>query len=352
MLITITINILILILSFYVLALVTDEFFVPALEGISDKLKINSEVAGATIMAVGSSAPELFTAIFAVLRAGEAVDIGAGTIVGSAIFNILVIVGVSSLFTKAKLTWQPVIRDLVFYAISILALLATFYDGHVTIIEALGLIFLYLIYIFIVKNWSKWLKYEIIEAKEIEKELEEEEKTNPLGKTINCALNTIMPKKSFWGRFLVSIAIIGLFSSFLVDSGVELARTLGVSNAIIGLTVLAAGTSVPDLLSSMIVAKKGKGDMAIANAVGSNIFDILLGLGLPYLLFFGINGFSKKVPVDTHNLLASIFLLFATIVAILAVLIMRKWKIGKKAGWGLIFVYGLYILYSIYKVIG
>ncbi len=350
MLVNLLLHALALLISFYVLSIVADEFFVPSLEQIAKKFKMSSEVAGATIMAVGSSAPELFTAIFAVLKAKEAIDIGAGTIVGSAIFNILVIIGVSSLYTKAKLAWQPVIRDLVFYAISILALLFAFYDGNINLLESLGLILLYVVYIFVVKNWSKWLNYKNIEE-EIEKEIEKIEQSNLIGKTIKCAINSIIPKKNMIGQFTISVFFIGLFSAMLVESGVNIAHTLGVSNAIIGLTVLAAGTSIPDLLSSIIVAKKGKGDMAISNAVGSNIFDILLGLGLPYLLFFFINGIKSKIPIDTQNLLASVFLLFATIIAILAVLIVRKWRIGKKAGWGLIILYAFYIIYSIYKVV-
>ena len=108
----------ILLVAFYLLAVICEDYFVPALDEISKRLKLSSDVAGATFMAVGSSAPEFFTSVFAVLKPGDHADIGAGTIVGSAIFNILVIIGASVIFRQAKLTWQPIVRDMIFYAIS------------------------------------------------------------------------------------------------------------------------------------------------------------------------------------------------------------------------------------------
>lgn len=113
-----------LLISFYLLAVICNEFFVESLDRISNKLKLSSDVAGATFMAMGSSAPELFTSLIAVLRDGGGhADVGAGTIVGSAIFNILVIIGASAAFKAAKLRWQPVVRDTLFYCLSILLLL-------------------------------------------------------------------------------------------------------------------------------------------------------------------------------------------------------------------------------------
>lgn len=129
----------ILVVCFWALARVCDSLFVPSLESIGHKLKMNAEVAGATLMAIGSSAPELFTAIIAVMRIDEGVaSLGSGTIVGSAIFNVLVIVGASSLFLSAtyKLFWQPVIRDMIFYLISIICILFFFLDGKIMMWEA------------------------------------------------------------------------------------------------------------------------------------------------------------------------------------------------------------------------
>ncbi len=138
-------------------------------------------------------------------------------------------------------------------------------------------------------------------------------------------------------------------SWILVEAAIGLAHELNVPDVIVALTVLAAGTSVPDLLSSLIVAKKGRGDMAVSNAVGSNTFDILIGLGFPWLLYILWKG--ENIVVGTENLTASIFLLLFTVVALLFLLILRKFKIGRKSGYILIALYVGYILYSIIQVI-
>ena len=100
-------------LSFYLLAEVCEKYFVESLEKISIQLNLSRDAAGATLMAVGSSAPELFVSLMALFKPGEEA-MGAGTIVGSAIFNILVIIGASVAVRKATVLWQPVIRDMLF----------------------------------------------------------------------------------------------------------------------------------------------------------------------------------------------------------------------------------------------
>ena len=124
--------ILLLFISFYVLAKVVDDYFVESLDKIAERLKLSSDAAGATLMAVGSSAPELFVALFAVFRPGDHAAIGVGNIVGSALFNILAITGAAAIVRKAVIAWQSVVRDLFFYAIAILLLLLTLLYGQVS----------------------------------------------------------------------------------------------------------------------------------------------------------------------------------------------------------------------------
>lgn len=107
------VSIIVLLLSFYLLAVVCDRYFINSLDAISEKLKINSDVAGATLMAIGTSAPELCVSFIALFKP-ENESLGAGTIVGSALFNILVIIGASAMVKKAFIAWQPVIRDVIF----------------------------------------------------------------------------------------------------------------------------------------------------------------------------------------------------------------------------------------------
>lgn len=337
------VNLLILLISLYLIYLVSEKFFIGSLEIIAKKLKLSPEITGATFMAVGSSAPEFFTMLFAVFRQE---DIGAGTIIGSAIFNILVIVGVSSIFVSAKLLWQPVIRDLIFYSISILVLLLSFQDGVITLIEAILFVLIYLLYIFIVAKWQKWLRYKT--PRIIENEVQKEQKG--INFIIAKGISVIIPKpssKTYAITFTLSILFIGFLSHLLVDSSIHLGEALDISPTILGLTVLAAGTSIPDLLSSVIVARKGKGDMAVSNAVGSNIFDILFGLGVPWLLYLLISG-NEFYTVENENLMASVILLFATVVTLLLLLVARKWKLGKFIGYILISLYIVYIGYTVF----
>ena len=143
-------------------------------------------------------------------------------------------------------------------------------------------------------------------------------------------------------NFALSIVLIALFSYIMIESAVVIAHIFNIPEVVIGLTILAFGTSVPDVLSSINVARKGKGDMAVANAVGSNIFDILIGLGVPWLIVLLVG--TSHIPVVTENLISSVILLFATVVALLFLLIAKRWEIGRYAGVLLIGFYVFYLL--------
>lgn len=342
-----------LLLSFYLLMKVCDDYFVDSLEKISKNLKMSSEAAGATLMAMGSSAPELFVSLIALLKPGNHGAMGAGTIVGSAIFNILVIIGASLVVRKAHILWQPVVRDMAFYCIAILMLLFAFSDGVISLTEAFFFVSFYAIYIVAVIKWKKLLKYEEKPEEEIEKKIEKEQKGvfSKITSTFTFLLDKTFPSpKRYYWVFTISIAWIMVLSWLLVESGVYIAEILNIPEVIIGLTILAWGTSVPDLISSLIVAKNGKCDMAISNAVGSNIFDILFGLGFPWLIT--ILFLKEKIMVDNTNLTNSIILLFATVICIAFLFVMQKWKLGKKSGWFLLALYAGYfawLVFGIYK---
>merc|ERR1719191_507523 len=138
---------------FWGLAIVCDDYFVTSLEDISEALKLSSDVAGATFMAAGSSAPELFTSLMGVFAVKN--DVGIGTIVGSAVFNLCCIIGGTALFTPVvlKIDWKPITRDTLFYGISIAAMIYVLKDGLVTMPEAAALIACYCLYVlFMVYN--------------------------------------------------------------------------------------------------------------------------------------------------------------------------------------------------------
>jgi len=143
--------------------------------------------------------------------------------------------------------------------------------------------------------------------------------------------------------------VIAGLSWTLVESAIIIADFLHIPAVIVGLTVLAAGTSIPDLMSSVIVAKQGRGGMAISNSIGSNIFNILVGLSLPWMLILAFTG--NTIHVATENLNSSIILLFATVLAILFLLLLKKWKIGRMSGLVLIGLYVAYLVWSILQAV-
>jgi len=337
--------IIILLLSFYVLAKVVDDYFVASLDKLAKKLKMSHDAAGATLMAIGSSAPELFVALFAVFRPGNHEAVGIGNIVGSALFNLLAIIGASAIVRKAVIAKQSVLRDLFFYAVSIILLLIVFIDGKVSLPEALLFIAVYLAYVFIVVKWRKWFKYnDPDDEAEIQKEKEVSEKTlfRKIVSPIDYVISHIFPPlKYYFTIFIISIILIAGISWVLVESAVQIAVLSGIPETVIALTILAAGTSVPDLISSLIVSEQGRGGMAISNAVGSNIFDILIGLGLPFLLYIFISG--GTVNMHSENLEQSVYFLLASILIVLFFFLINRWKVGKIFGITLISLYIAYL---------
>ena len=344
--------IIILLLAFYVLAKIVDDYFVAALDEIAVKLKMSHDAAGATLMAIGSSAPELFVALFAVLRPGNHEAIGIGNIVGSALFNLLAIIGVSAIVRKAVIAKQAVLRDLFFYSIAIILLLITLIDGKITYPEAGLLLGVYVVYVFTVIKWRKIFKYH-----DPDDEAEPEIKTKKKNKSflrkalapIDYVINLFFPPLKYHiPVFFISIIFIAGISWILVESAVQIARIAEISETIIALTILAAGTSVPDLISSLIVSKQGRGGMAISNAVGSNIFDILVGLGLPFLLIIIISG--ETVGINAGNIEESVWFLLASILIVLFFFIINRWKVGKIFGSFLIFLYAAYLVWAVVNI--
>ncbi|CAL8385196.1 unnamed protein product [Arctogadus glacialis] len=136
---------------FIALAIVCDEFFVPALTVITEKLSISDDVAGATFMAAGGSAPELFTSIIGVFISHS--NVGIGTIVGSAVFNILFVIGMCAIFSKEilNLTWWPLFRDVSFYIVDLIMLIVFFLDNLITMWESMALLSGYACYVVFMK---------------------------------------------------------------------------------------------------------------------------------------------------------------------------------------------------------
>jgi K+-dependent Na+/Ca+ exchanger-like protein len=341
------VSIIALLLSFYLLNEVTDRFFVPSLDRIAHKWKMSDDAAGATLMAAGSSAPELFIAIIALVMGGDNFEIGVGTIVGSALFNLLVIIGAVGLVRSSRIAWQPMFRDIIFYLISIALLYWTYSSGSISLLHVGIFVGVYLVYVLAVVYWRRILPH--TEDGTIEEEDDEDPSWKKYLRLLDYLLEKIFAKdKYYWINFIISIILIALLSWVLVESAVVISNFLGVPKYIVALTVLAFGTSVPDMMSSIIVAKQGRGGMAISNALGSNIFDILIGLGMPWLVLIIMKNVS--ISVNTMNIAHHILMLLGSVVGMLILFVISRWRINRIIGFIMIATYLTYLVYVIYSI--
>ncbi|XP_026175996.1 sodium/potassium/calcium exchanger 1-like isoform X2 [Mastacembelus armatus] len=565
---------------FVALAIVCDEFFVPALEVITNKLQISDDVAGATFMAAGGSAPELFTSLIGVFISHS--NVGIGTIVGSAVFNILFVIGMCAIFSREvlHLTWWPLFRDVTFYILDLIMLIVFFLDNVILWWESFLLLLGYISYVSFMKvnsqvehavktQLNKHMS-KVWTTEETEKESEApppppppppappaaaappvpkaEDKSNPeaeppesipqhnkvpsdqqedkgrlrvrpvlqrggstaslhntslrntifqlmihtldpLGEesSLRGALKTPGPRKArreltfngdvrvdgsgqrkdadhrpkseqaaaaepstsqppkpedaieemsdqskavggsdgsegsaedksgdekssdsesedddddddgneeekeeeneplslewpetrrkqvtylfllpivfplwltlpdvrnlasrkyFVLTFIGSILWIGMFSYLMVWWAHQVGETVGISEEIMGLTILAAGTSIPDLITSVIVARKGLGDMAVSSSVGSNIFDITVGLPVPWLMYILFHN-GEPVTVRSNGLFCAIVLLFLMLLFVIISIAACRWKMSRMLGLTMFLLYFVFLVLSV-----
>ncbi|KAH6926603.1 hypothetical protein HPB50_019911 [Hyalomma asiaticum] len=417
----VVVHILVVLYMFYALAVVCDDYFIASLEECCARLNLSEDVAGATFMAAGSSAPELFTAILGVLIAKG--DVGTGTIVGSAVFNVLFVIGLCGLCSgkEVPVTWWPLFRDSIFYAFTVVILIVVIYDGQVTWYDSLCMLLLYGVYIDIMKynkrihqwvattfgiheeeqtslgltsasydakNYSSYVPFN----NEIDDYAQQNasRNTRPLDevirdsrRSVDVALSTdadwkkipslrdgpwalfkwvvqapllatlhyTVPdcrtatgKRLFLLSFFMSIFWTAAFSYVMVWMVTLIGYTMGIPDTIMGITFLAAGTSIPDAYASLLVSRQGQGDMAIANSIGSNVFDILIGLALPWLIQTGMVEPGSLAYINSGGLVWSVVLLFLTIIITIYTIHRSHWLLTKKLGVFLLVVYGIFLI--------
>ena len=233
------------------------DWFVDGASGIAAKLRIPQLVIGLTIVAMGTSAPEAAVSISAALK-GSA-DITIGNIVGSNILNILIILGAASVIVPIAVAKSTIRVDTPFMIAITAVLLVLGWDGTISLVD--GAIMLAL--------FAGYLGYMLYMAK---KGADEGEPIRDL---------------KLWQALLytaVGLAVIVWGADIAVDAATALARIVGLSERFIGLTIVALGTSLPELVTSVTAARKGNADIAIGNIVGSNIFNILFVVGLSALI--------------------------------------------------------------------
>lgn len=517
------------------IAIVCDDFFVASLEKICEVLRLSDDVAGATFMAAGSSAPELASSAMALINPNAGSEIGVGTIVGSAIFNILIIIGATVIATgnTLQLDWKPVTRDCFFYAAAIGGIVGTFAGGRVDWWEGGVYVAFYVTYIVTmmynvrlmrwldsfersdtVRSFKARLSFRSARSEALEEQRSERIEQYRAEQTRESPSDGPRTAKALWGKirddivkvpkhnfanvvlatakdwkakqavivhaggapggsaegdadahvltptmtpghirayrseavkaakllaardkamheraaaiaraieegsiadeseaasvgfpeipddnseddssspwsvpedkkewpmwaislpwyaafqltippcgdpkwekwyvvsFAMSILWIGFITHWMVEWCVRIGCILGVPSVVMGTTVLAAGTSIPDALSSIAVARDGLADMAVANAVGSNVFDIWLGLGLPWLLYLSWQT-PNYILVNTDELIPSSIILAGVLVVYYGSIAGNGFKLTVRMGYAYMGVYALYAMYSIFLV--
>ncbi|KAM3838044.1 sodium/potassium/calcium exchanger 1-like, partial [Diretmus argenteus] len=153
-------------------------------------------------------------------------------------------------------------------------------------------------------------------------------------------------KKYFPMTFIGSILWIAVFSYMMVWWAHQVGETVGISEEIMGLTILAAGTSIPDLITSVIVARKGLGDMAVSSSVGSNIFDITIGLPVPWLIFALLHS-GQPITVSSNGLFCAIVLLFFMLLFVIVSIAVCHWKMSRMLGLTMFALYFVFLVLSV-----
>ena len=307
---TLLFNLLLLLVGFTMLVKGAD-WFVDGAAGIAGKLKIPQLVIGLTIVAMGTSAPEAAVSITAALQ-GNA-DITIGNIVGSNILNVLIILGLASTIVNIAVAKSTVKYEIPFViGVTILLLGFGFTGNAITFIEGIILWIAFIIY----------LTYLFIMAKNNKAEEDETKDSNWLKLIIST---------------IVGLVLIVLGSDVTVDAATVIATILGMSERFIGLTIVALGTSLPELCTSVVAARKGNADIAIGNIVGSNIFNILFVVGTTSLI--------TNIPF------APTFRIDTIIAALTCVLLLigccKKHKLTRKTGITMLICYVAYFIYLI-----
>ncbi len=291
--------------------------FAEASSRIGDHYRLPKGVKGATLDAISSSLPELLIALFAVLFFGR-FDIGVATIAGSAAFNLLIIPALSVLVAPGilKVAKRVIARDGLFYIISLILLLAAvWYAPTWGILLSVIFLGLYAVYIGVFVNDAKKHR-----------------------ETVK-SIPTHIPRDI--GIAGITALLIAGASYLLVEHAIDFANAIGVHPVLIAFTIIAAATSVPDTVVSMANARKGSGDDAISNALGSNTFDILIGLGIPVLAYVLLIG--EPVVHGFMNMEILFGLLAATMIVLY--LFARNNSLSKQEGVILLVAYAGFLVY-------
>jgi len=321
-----TVTTILMLLAGLVLLVVGAELLVRGASKIAVITGISPLVIGLTIVAYGTSSPEMAVSIQASL-AGQA-DISVGNVVGSNIFNVLAILGLASIISPLPVAQQLIRLDVpIMIGVSVLLLLFSS-DGNLNRIEGILLFAGAVTYTVFLIYQSRKEQNAAVQA-EYEQEFGGDRQSSSQTWIINILL------------ILGGLGLLVLGSQWLTDSSVAIARSFGISELVIGLTLVAAGTSLPELASSVVASIKGEQDNAVGNVVGSNIFNILAVLGLSAAFS------STGVTVSSAAINFDIPFMIAVAIACLPIFFTGN-RIARPEG---VLFLGYYVAYTIYLIL-
>lgn len=306
----------------FVLLIKGADFFVEGASSVAKMLKVPSLIIGMTIVAMGTSLPETSVSIAASMNNQN--TLAVSNVVGSNIFNLMVVLGVCAVITELKVSKDVLKRDYPFSVLCAILLLVAGVIG-MTLGRMDGTIFLVIFAVFIfylIKSALDARKSGEISEKEREMNEEMEEMEDlPVWK---CIL------------YIVGGAIaIKYGGDWVVDSASVIATSFGISATLVGLTICSVGTSLPELVTSIVAAKKNELDMAVGNVVGSNVFNILMVLGIAATV--------SPIAFLTENIIDIVVLLVFSLIT--WVLCVTQKKLSKKEGILMLVLYTIYLVY-------
>ena len=311
-------SLLFLILGF-VLLYFGGEFLVKGSVNLANKFNISKLVAGMTIVSFATSSPELFVSIEAIVNKSS--DIVFGNVIGSNIANIALVLGCTALFFNINVSDKTLKIDFPFLFFATFSVgYILYFLGKITFFTGLILLMILTAYLFYIISSSRNEKNSIVD------QLEKDDKSTFL----NC-----------FTFLILGIVLLKYGADFLVSSAIDIATLLNIEERIIAVTVVAIGTSVPELATSIVAALKKEVDLAVGNIVGSNIFNLLAVLGITALY--------KEIEIMNNDILSIDYLFMFFITGIFGVMLyfFDKGKINKLKGGILLLIYFSFIYYSI-----
>ena len=303
----------------FILLIKGADYFVEGSSNLAKALKIPTLIIGLTVVAFGTSAPEAVVSIVASTKGSN--EIALSNIIGSNIFNLLAVLGISAIVKGLKASRQIITKDFLFSILATLVLIAMMFDKLLSgdklniITRGEGLVLLSILVLYV---------YSLILTASKEKKLIKEK-------------HKLTPKDILMLILGLSAVILG--GELVVKSSQQIALNLGISETLVGLTIVSIGTSLPELVTSIVAAKKGETDIALGNVIGSNIFNILFVLGISSTL--------SPILVNSQSLIDVLILLGITIICYIFTIYNQR--IGRTKGIIMTLTYLIFMIYIIMR---